>query len=109
MESLRARDGPEILLLLQVQNLCEVVQLRRNRLLHHISDKQCRGFRRCRRTRYDPQTGNQTHDVFHPDTPANRDSQYAKADLASRRLESKSKFADERQDQFAGRHSVVRA
>ncbi len=37
----------------------------------------------------------------------NRDSQYAEADLASRRLESKSKFADERQDQFAGRHSVV--
>ncbi len=42
-------------------------------------------------------------------TSANRDLQYAEANLASRRLESKSKFADERQDQFAGRHSVVQA
>jgi hypothetical protein len=42
-------------------------------------------------------------------TSANRDSQCVEADLASRRLESKSKFADERQDQFAGRHSVVQA
>ena len=42
-------------------------------------------------------------------TFANRDSHDAEAELASHRLESKSKFADERQDKFAGRHSVVQA